>query len=463
VRAVVVGGTGSGVGKTTVSLGLMSAFRRRGLRVQPFKIGPDFIDAGLHALAAGRPSRNLDGWMCSRDYVVALFRQTAARADVAVVEGVMGLFDGPDPTADAGSTAEIAEWVRCPIVLVVDASGMARSAAAVVTGYERFGATTRIDGVVFNRAGGPGHDRILSDALRSADVRARPLGSLPRLSELAIPERHLGLHTSLEGHLAPGYFERLAAVVEEHLDLDALLRLPSPAPEIATETNPTERRDGSAPRRGARIGVARDAAFQFYYEDNLEALRAAGAELVFWSPLGDARLPGNLDGLYLGGGYPELYAREISNHGAMLESLRAFVEEGHPVYAECGGLMLLCDELRDRDGGRHRMAGILPGTVRMRADRFSLGYVEVETTAPTPLGPTGTVARGHEFHYSTLDGPPPTIDRAYALRERGRGPMRSEGFRHKGVLASYVHLHFGSNPAIAGAFVRACADGRRRA
>lgn len=455
MRAVVVAGVGSGAGKTTVSLGLMAAYRRRGLRVQPFKVGPDFIDPGIHALAAGRSSRNLDGWMCPRPYVAGLFRRLANEADIAVVEGMMGLFDGHDPRSDAGSTAEMAIWLGAPVVLVVDVWGLARSAAAVVSGYATFNRRLRVAGVIFNRTGGEKHEQLLREALASSRIRARPLGHLMRRDHLALPERHLGLHTAAEGKIGPGFFKRLAGVVETGIDLDAMFDLASIGTRI--------KKSASAPKwtgPRVRIGVARDVAFQFYYEDNLEALRAVGADLVFFSPLDDRALPTGLGGLYLGGGYPELYARGLSRNHSMMRDLRAFVAAGRPVYAECGGLMLLCKAIEGRDGRRYPMAGLLPVTSSLRRNGVVLGYAEVETVLPTLLGPPGARILGHEFHASMIDEPPAGFGCAYRLRDGDRGPVRREGYTHRGLLASYVHLHFASRPAVAASIVHACAGAR---
>lgn len=451
-----VAGVGSGVGKTTVSLGLMAAFRRRGLRVQPFKVGPDFIDPGLHALATGGPSRNLDGWMCPRGYVTDLFRRLAREADVAVIEGVMGLFDGYDPRSDAGSTAEVARWVEAPVILVVDAWGLARSAAAVLSGYAGFDRRVPVTGVIFNRTGGEGHYRLLCEAIASSRLRVKPVGHLPRRADLAMPERHLGLHTAVEGHLGPDFFARLADAVETGIDLDAVRDLARSPGRIGASAPDIHRIPHQSVR--VRIGVARDEAFQFYYEDNFEALRTAGADLVFFSPLRDRSLPVDLGGLYLGGGYPELYAGKLSRNESMLRDLRAFAEAGRPIYAECGGLMMLCREIEDLDGRRHPVAGLLPVAAYLRRDGVVLRYTEVETVRPTLLGPPGTKLRGHEFHASVIDEPPAAIDRAYELRSRRRDSVGREGYSRGSLLASYVHLHFGPHPAVAASVVRACTN-----
>jgi len=446
---IVVGGVSSGVGKTTVTLGLLEALRRRGLAVQGFKVGPDFIDPGFHALATGRPAFNLDGWMCGRDYVTALVARRAADADVAVVEGVMGCFDGFEGASEAGSTAEVAKWLGAPIVLVLDVGAMARSAAAVLLGFERFDPDVELAGVVFNRVGGPVHRRWLEDAVTRA-CKSRVLGALPYDASLVLPERHLGLVTAVEGAYGEEPRHRLATLIEEHVDVDALL---------AVARSGIERRQ-TEPRPAARapvatIAVARDEAFQFYYEDNLEMLEDAGARVVRWSPARDAALPA-ADGLYLGGGYPELHARALSANDELRRQVRAFAESGRPIYAECGGLMYLVETLTDLEGKSWPMVGSLPVTVDMRDRGLTIGYREVEMTAAGLLGPAGTRARGHEFHRSSLGSVPDSLARVYAVSDGHGGRPRAEGFATRGILASYVHLHFGSNPDLARNFVSAC-------
>ena len=442
-RALVIAGVASGVGKTSLTLGLLEALRRRGLRVQAFKVGPDFIDPELLALVTGRPSYNLDGWMCGREAVLATVARAAAGADVAVVEGMMGCFDGVDGTSDEGSTAQIATWLGAPVVLVLDASAQSRSAAAVVLGFEQLDPAVRVAGVIANRVGGPTHAQWIADAIRSS-CRAQPLGALTCDAALTLPERHLGLVTAAEGSLTVVLRGRLADAVEAGVDLDRLLALAAPLRVPAAPP---------APRVSSRatIAVARDRAFQFYYAENLDLLRAAGAELVFWSPLVD-REPPAADGLYFGGGYPELHARALADNEPCRKAVRSFAEQGRPIYAECGGLMYLADAIEDAEADTHAMVGILPARVRMKPARMTLGYVEVTLDRDTPLGPAGTVARGHRFHFSTLDPVPEAIARVY---------HGAEGYRVGRTLMSYAHLHFASNPGLARSFVDACAATRR--
>ena len=438
-RALVVAGAASGVGKTSLTLGLLEALGRRGLRAQAFKVGPDFIDPQLHEVVTGRPSYNLDGWMCGRARVLATVARVSAGADVAVVEGVMGCFDGVDGTSDDGSTAQIAGWLGAPVVLVLDASAQSRSAAAVALGFERFDPALRVAGVIAHRVGGPPHARWVREAIAST-CAAAPLGALAHDPDLTLPERYLGLVTAAEGALTPARRQHLADAVERGVDVERLLALAAPLDLPSVAPLP-------APRPRARIAVARDVAFQFYYAENFDLLRAAGAELVFWSPLADSEPPA-ADGLLFGGGYPELHAQKLADNERCRKAVRAFVEAGRPVYAECGGLMYLAEALEDASGSAHPMVGVLPARVRMRPPRMSLGYVETELTAPTPLGARGAVARGHQFHFSTLDPVPPTVARVY------RG---AEGYLVGRTLMSYAHLHFASNPELARGFVDACA------
>jgi cobyrinic acid a,c-diamide synthase len=424
LRRIVVAGTHSGVGKTTVATGIMAALCRRGLRVQGFKIGPDFIDPTFHGVATGRASHNLDGWMLSRETNLEIFALATADADVAVVEGVMGMFDGKDGQSLAGTTAEMAIWLDAAVVLVINAAALAGSAAALVHGFDTLAPEVRVAAVVANRIASPGHYEFLRQAI-GARCRPEAIGYLPRDAALAFPERHLGLHLAAET-LTEDRLSALAGCVESHVDLDRLLAL---------STRP---RPAALPRKAAlavraRIGVARDEAFCFYYEENLALLRECGAELVEFSPIADLALPASLDGIYFGGGYPELHAEALAANIAMREAVAQFVARDAPVYAECGGFMYLTEAIVDSDGRDWPMVGIFPTRARMQARLAKLGYREVETECGT--------ARGHEFRYSTIDPMPGNAEWSYRVR---------------GTLGSYVHLHFLSCPRFADNFVDAC-------
>ncbi|MDD5643118.1 MAG: cobyrinate a,c-diamide synthase [Syntrophales bacterium] len=465
-RGLVIAGTQSGVGKTTITLGLIAVLRRRGLTVQPFKVGPDFIDPGHHTRAAGRISRNLDGWMLSQEANLSLFRRQAGSAQVAVAEGVMGLFDGYDGMSEAGSTAQMAKWLGLPVLLVVDARSMARSAGALVHGFATFDPDLALAGVVFNRVGSPTHLHYLEQALNGLEG-IKCFGGLPREGELAIPERHLGLVTSEDHPLEETRLEYLADFLEQNLDLDGLLAslpvLSFPPETLVDSASPPGPRPLAPGPSSVRLGVARDPAFCFYYQENLELLAHSGAELVPFSPLADRELPENLDGIYLGGGYPELYAAQLAANEGLKRSIAAQAAAGLPIYAECGGLMYLAQEIEDLEGHPHPLAGVLPLKVRMLPRLKALGYREITLAASGLLGPAGTKARGHEFHYSeitTIDG---NLSRLYQITARQGGEAVPEGYSIKNVLASYVHLHFGSNPEVARQLVGRCLDYKLKA
>ncbi|MGQ9920669.1 MAG: cobyrinate a,c-diamide synthase [Desulfobacca sp.] len=448
-RGLVIAGVHSGVGKTTVALGLLAAFKRRGLVVQPFKVGPDFIDPGHHSLAAGRPAVNLDGGMLDRQTNLAMFRRHCQDADLALVEGVMGLFDGYDGASEAGSTAQMAKWLDLPVVLVVAGRSMARSVAALVHGFATFDPDLPLAGVILNQVSSPRHLEYLQQALLQVPG-VTCFGGLPRQETLAIPERHLGLVTAQERPLTEEFLAALADCLESHLNLDALWQAlptlpPNPGPKEA-EPNPVR----------VRLGVAHDEAFCFYYPENFRLLRWAGAELVPFSPLRESTLPPNLNGLYLGGGYPEVFARELADNAPLLRAIRERAQAGLPIYAECGGLMYLSQGLTTLTGERLDLAGVLPFEVRMLPRLKALGYREITLTQASLLGPPGTQARGHEFHYSEIVGGTETVATSYHLTGRGGVVGGPEGFCRYRTLASYVHLHFGSNPLVARHFIDYC-------
>lgn len=439
--AFLVAGTASGVGKTTVSLALMAAFRERGLVVQPFKCGPDFLDTGHHSAVCGRASRNLDSWMLTAEANRALFERACRGADVAIVEGMMGLFDGRAGSTDEGSAAEIAKLLGIPVVLVLDASKSARSIAAVVKGFENFDNRLRFAGIVLNGVSSEHHHRILRDAIRTV-TRTPVLGRIPEDPSLAVPERHLGLRTIEEETSPKKRRKALAETARRFLDMNLLSAL-------TRREARTEQHSPSSPQPDMplRIGVARDKAFSFYYEDNFDLLHAHGAEIVVFSPLSDRGLPPDLNGLYLGGGYPELYSKSLSRNRTMCDAVCSFAESGKPVYAECGGMVYLGQSLTTSDGETVPMAGLLPLEFEMTPELVRFGYVEVTFTKDCLLGLKGETARGHSFHHSRLR-PGASMPTSYRLRYSLSGQREPEGFTHKNVLASYIHLHFGANPVL---------------
>ncbi len=455
MTGVLIAGTASGVGKTTVTLALLAALRRRGLIVQAFKSGPDFLDTGHHTRISGRTARNLDTWMLGLEANKDVLRQAAQGADAILAEGMMGFFDGKDGATESGSSAEIAKLLELPVILVVDASKSARSIAAVVLGFELFDPQLPLAGVILNRVASDRHFRMLETAILSA-CKTPVLGWLPRDSAITIPERHLGLQTTeeLDEHedqsgITDRQIEALGLLAEKHLDVDRILSFEC---GLDLQSKPVPRQSTSV--GSVRIGVARDRAFSFYYEDNFDLLRQHGAVIVPFSPLHDLSVPENIDALYLGGGYPELYAEQLSANAAMRASIQAFAASGRPVYAECGGMIYLSRQLTLTSGVAHSMAGVFPFVMEMTGKLQQFGYVTVELTDDCLLGARGTIIRGHSFHYSCmLDAS--GADTHYRVHYSLSGKHEAEGYGVGNVLASYIHLHFRAAPAVALHFVEA--------
>ena len=465
MKSIIIAAPHSGSGKTTITLGLMECLRRRGLRVAPFKVGPDFIDPGYHRLVCGRPSINLDGWMCGPDFVRQSFARHSVDADIAIIEGVMGLFDGFGGKSDEGSTAQIARLTGSPVILVIDAKSMARSAAALVNGFAGFDPEVKVAGVIFNNVASENHGRILREAVESLPGQIRVLGLIPRDETLHIPSRHLGLLTVDEQPLPAEFLDHLVEVIRSSVDLGLVWAVATPqgAPLLNGKAEPRRKSQRSRPL----IGVARDAAFCFVYEDNLRILRESGADIVEFSPLRDAVPPSGISGIYLPGGYPEVFADRLAANRSMLSAIHNMVEHGMPVYAECGGFIYLSRGVTGVDPygpvsgevssgeGLREFVGIYPVCTRMLPRRKALGYREVELRAPSIIGPRGSEARGHEFHYSEMEDMPLEVERVYRV-SKGQSDLGVEGYRHKNCLASYIHLHFGSCPEMAAAFVESC-------
>ena len=452
MKAFVVAGTASGVGKTTVALAIIAGLRSRGLTVQPFKCGPDFIDGGHLALVANRAARNLDTWMLDAEANREIFRRASTGCDGVVVEGMMGLFDGVTGSSEEGSTAEIAKLLDLPVVLVLNAGNSARSIAAVVRGFETFDQGLRFAGIVLNRVAGDAHFRMLDSAIRQSSV-VPVLGWLPMEADVAIPERHLGLHTAAEGI---GTSLSTLTRLGNRLELDQLLNGTTHSQRFETA-----RTHSAEPKyEGSRVGIARDKAFSFYYEDNLDLLRENGTEIVEFSPLTDSSLPKNLHALYFGGGYPELHAAALSGNGCLLKDIREFAEANKPIYAECGGLMYLAERLTALEGQSYPMAGILPVAVEMTKSLVHFGYADVEFADDCLLGKKGTVVRGHSFHCSRIVAQDP-LRCAYRVRYSLSGRKEEEGFTHRQVLGSYIHLHFRSNPSLVSHFLQQAGPVRR--
>ncbi|KAI8804994.1 cobyrinic acid a,c-diamide synthase [Cladochytrium replicatum] len=489
MKTFIVSAPSSSQGKTSVSLGLMRAFTRKGLIVQPFKIGPDFIDPMHHCLAVRnvRPSINLDGFMLGRETTLARFRAHAKGADVCVIEGVMGLFDGRDGLTDVASTAEVAKWLDAPVLLVVDCWSMCRSVGAVARGFRDFDPALKISGVICNKTGGKVHADWLRDAIQGPNCQMHFLGALPKAKDknVEIPERHLGLQMPTDFKDA-SYIDALADLIEANIDLDALLDL-SVIPTVpdAEEAAP------AVAQQKVRIAVAKDEAFCFYYQDNIHLLTTEGAEVVYFSPMRDQKLPDNAQGLYIGGGYPELYAGVLEANKSMLNSIRHFAKSGGAIFAECGGMMYLSQgiwvapsrQLKPDDlatppkvtpvdtDHRYETVGVLPFSTRL-TKTMRLSYIETGDSATHPssvfAAATGP-ARGHVYHFSQVvvkeedAAKEKTWMPAFMVRKVVGGERQDaeekEGYVSEDgrVVASWVHLHWGSNPTYARSFVQACA------
>jgi cobyrinic acid a,c-diamide synthase len=448
MKAIVIAGTVSGVGKTTVATGLMGALCQKGLKVQPFKTGPDYIDPSYHSWVTGEPSRNLDSWLLSRDAVLELFSRAMVAKDIAVIEGVMGLYDGHSSISDEGSTAELAKLLGAPVILVVDSRKGARSLAAMVAGYKAFDPALNLGGVILNGIGSDDHLRFCREAIEHY-TKVAVLGYLPRRDELSLPERHLGLVPTVEGPASREFLKNLVEQCQATLNIAEILRLSEQAavPKVKPSLFPEKPKPVVV-----RIAVAQDKAFSFYYQDSLDLLGAWGAEIIPFSPLQDRELPQNISGLYIGGGFPELYAAGLAENKPVKDAIKTAAAGGMPLYAECGGLMYLGESIKDLEGRKYTMAGAIPVASQIDSPRLSLGYRTVQALGDGPMLRRGETVRGHEFHWSVLEK---NADRpnAYSIIDKGK---RREGFHKGNLLASYIHLHLGSLPSMVGRFVENC-------
>ncbi|WP_354700358.1 Hydrogenobyrinate a,c-diamide synthase [Paraconexibacter sp. AEG42_29] len=446
IPRIVVAGTSSGAGKTTVACGLIGALRARGLKVQGFKVGPDYIDPSHHALASGRPGRNLDAFLSGPDLIAPLVRHGSGDADIAVIEGVMGMFDGASGRGELASTAHIAKLLGAPVLLVLDAAAMARSAAAMVHGFRTFDPEVNVAGVIFNKVGSDIHEQLLREAVEDSGLPV--LGALRRDERVTTPERHLGLVPVAEReHDARAALDALADAAARYVDMDAVVRLAGTAPDTPGPTwSPVAERPVA---RGTRIAIARGPAFSFHYQENLELLEGAGAELVGFDPMVDEALPTGAGALVLAGGFPEIFGAELSANAPLRAQVAAFAASGRPILAECGGLLYLCSEL---DG--HEMCGVLPARAFM-AGRLTLGYREAVAATATPWLAAGHALRGHEFHYSKVESLDPRAQAAWQLSTRTF--ERPEGVVSGGVQAGYLHVNWAAYPEVAHAFARAAA------
>ena len=424
---LIVAGMHSSGGKTAVTSLLLAALRKRNFIVQPFKVGPDYIDPGFHFHYSAKHSINLDPWIMGREHILQAAKEFTENA-FGIAEGVMGLFDGSDPTNDSGSTMEVGRWLRWPILLVVPCQNSGRSITAAIQGFvAEAGGPEHFAGIILNQVNSESHADYLSKACASLQIPI--LGALPEIRELRWPERHLGLQPGVEQELPEA--DHLAELVEKYFDLKLLIKK---FPVLSASAAPEKILQSTTPKFSKRIAVAQDEAFHFYYVANLEWLREQGAEVITFSPLHDSQVPKNVDALILGGGFPEVFAEKISANKSMLSSIKKTVESGIPTYAECGGLMVLAEVLKLKSGQSLAMAGVVPGMVEMTKRLQYFGYCKID------LPKSGEV-RGHEFHYSRWTEES-THANLWDVTRHSTGNSRREGYRTANLHASYVHLYF---------------------
>ena len=462
MKKIIIAADRSGSGKTTITMALLAALKKRGLKVRPYKVGPDYIDGIYHKIVSDEYSYNLDSWMLNKDYLVKHFDETSSGYDMALIEGVMGLFDGKGEGIQ-GSTAEISIILGVPVILIVDCKAIAGSIAPLVYGFMNFDSRVKVAGVILNNISGPKHKEYLISALKNAGISY--YGAVYRNELFNFKSRHLGLDTSIEKNFNENKIHEMAETIEKSLNIEKIL-------EVATfRTEKIENKKELEPynikivtdiHRGnrvkCRLAIAYDEAFHFYYRANLDLLKNCGAELVKFSPLNDKDLPENLGGIYLGGGYPEVYADKLSRNKKMIDAVRKFAFKGGVIYGECGGLMYLGRSII-YNGKKHSMVGIFDIDFEICGKLFHLGYVELQLLRDCILGEKGTIIRGHEYHYSKIINNDDNNKKwkkgiYYTINKDDNNLVK--GFYYKKVLASYVHLHFGSNPKVACNLVESC-------
>ena len=448
---IVIAGTESGVGKTTLTLGLLLALMNRELDVQPFKCGPDYIDAGLHSRISKRPCRNLDSFLLSKNVVLELFERKAREASFSVIEGVMGVFDGLGADTDTGSTSHVAKILRSPVILIIDAGRMARSAGAMALGFQKYDRGLQIKGFVLNSIGSLYHYEIAKQAIEEK-TGLPVLGHMPKDKALSLPERHLGLTPSSELNMRK-YLRDLARLIEKSVDIESIIQIGEGAPCLP-EFPKTIFKQRCEEKR-VTIAIAHDKAFHFYYEDNLDILKSMGAKLIRFSPLKCKSVPASANGIYIGGGFPEVFASELSRNASLMKDISEKSEGGMPIYAECGGLMYLMNSIEDMDGKEFPMTGIFPGTVRMGKGLRMFGYHNIESLSDNILCNRGSKTKGHIFHWSYIDKMKDTANPAFKVYKPWRDNyVGYDGFLTRNTLASYVHIHFASSPLWARNFIK---------
>ncbi len=453
---IILAGTQSGVGKTTLTMGLHLALKKKGISVQPYKIGPDYIDSGFHTGISGIPCRNLDSFLLTKDVILELFERQSQKVSFSLIEGVMGLFDGAEADSDIGSTAHIAKILKCPVILIIDVGRMAGSAGAAASGYEKFDRKLNIAGFILNRIGSPSHYQVTRSAIEKK-TKLPVLGYLPKSESLVLEERHLGLVPVKEAGIR-NFCKKLGNLTEKHIDTKRIVEIAKSAPPLPDFKKSIFDREAVSP--AVTIAVAYDKAFHFYYEDNLDILKHYGAKLVQFSPLKAKSIPSSANGIYIGGGFPEIFASGLAGNKILKKDIKARSENGMPIYAECGGLMYLMEKIVDFEGREFPMAGIFPGIVRMDKKLRMLGYHTVKSISNNILCKKGAKTKGHVFHWSYLEKIPKDTNFAFEIQRRaGKYP---DGFLTRNTLASYVHIHFGTSPSWAQHFVSSCLQYKKR-
>lgn len=452
---LVIAGTGSGVGKTTFTIGLMAALQEKGYCVQGFKCGPDYIDPTFHTAVTGRSSRNLDSWMFDERTVIDILERNSRDADISIIEGVMGFYDGKSPLEDRGSTAEISILTKSPVLLIVNCASMARSVAAIVKGFQVFNKNVNIVAVIANQVGSEGHYKIVKAAVEQ-ECGIPVVGYLKKEQNIEMPSRHLGLIPAIErGELQP-FFHQLGDLINATVDVEKIFELSTSTNISAIHPSIFEQKTDQQ----VKIAVAKDAAFNFYYEENIELILANGAKVEYFAPLNGEQLPADADGLYIGGGFPEEFAQKLAQLTDVKKSLQKAIIKGIPTLAECGGFMYLTEALFTTDGKRYDMVGCIPGTVQMQTKRAALGYREIFGTKGNFLISEGQEAKGHEFHYSTYSKPN-NINHAYETKSRFK--KQGEGYMHENLIAGYTHFHFASNPQLVAQWIEQCKKYQKKA
>lgn len=447
MKRLLIAGTASGVGKTTISLGIMRALTNRGVQVSPFKVGPDYIDPGFHTFATKNESHNLDSWLIEENVLKHLFHRNMQGFDVGIIEGVMGLYDGVGTDKSSGSTAQLSKMLKVPVILVLDAAGLSTSAGAIALGYKLYDEDVMIQGIILNNVSGEAHYQMIKEVIER-DVNIKCLGYLPKNLSFELKSRHLGLIPSDEVENLNSKLDAIANLVEATVDLEMLMTIADNATSFSLSEveNPVEKMGKIG--AGLRIGIAKDKAFSFYYDDNIKALKELGVELVVFSPINDVKLPSDLDALYIGGGFPEVFAKELYENYEFRDHLKRRLEEGLPVYAECGGLMYLSESIETINGDIYEMVDFLEARSKMTKTLQRFGYVDVKFS-------NGLMIKGHEFHRSVTEEKK-DAQQIYEVSKKRNNLITKKwkcGFYKRNCLAAYAHLHFYSNLEVLELFI----------